>query len=73
MKKITKLEIKKLESLYPVGTRVKLTKMDDKHAPPIGTEGTVKGIDSIGTIIVSWDNGSRLGVLFGIDECIKIN
>ena len=73
MKKITKLEIKKLESLYKVGTRVKLTKMDDKQAPPIGTEGTVKGIDSIGTIIVSWDNGSRLGVLFGIDECIKIN
>lgn len=73
MKKITKLEIKKLESLYKIGTRVKLTKMDDKQAPPIGTEGTVKGIDSIGTIIVSWDNGSRLGVLFGIDECIKIN
>ena len=30
---------------YPVGSRVRLLKMDDIQAPPIGTLGTVKGVD----------------------------
>ena len=30
---------------YPVGTRVRLTKMDDIQAPPLGTEGTVASVD----------------------------
>ena len=41
--------------------------MDDIQAPPIGTLGTVKHVDDIGTIHVSWDTGSGLGVVFGED------
>ncbi len=54
---------------YPVGSRVKLVKMDDVQAPPIGTLGTVTGIDDTCSILVSWDNGSSLNVLYGIDSC----
>lgn len=57
---------------YPKGTRVELVKMDDMHAPPIGTLGTVRCVDSIGTIHVNWDNGSTLGVVLGEDICRKI-
>ena len=53
---------------YPIGTRVRLVKMEDKQAPPIGTKGTVYGVDDIGSLLVQWDNGSRLNVLYGIDK-----
>ena len=34
---------------YPAGTRVELVRMDDAQAPPVGTKGTVKGVDDTGT------------------------
>ena len=37
---------------YPIGTRVELTKMDDIQAPPIGTKGTVIGVDDTASIMV---------------------
>ncbi len=58
-----------LRRIYTKGTRVKLVKMDDAQAPPIGTLGTVKGVDDIGSIMVAWDNGSSLSVAYGEDEC----
>ena len=53
---------------YPVGSRVRLLKMDDIQAPPIGTLGTVKGVDDILSILVSWDNGFGLNVVYGEDQ-----
>ena len=53
---------------YPVGSRVRLLKMDDIQAPLIGTLGTVKGVDDILSILVSWDNGSGLNVVYGEDQ-----
>ena len=58
----------RLEKKYPAGTRVVLEQMDDFQAPPIGTKGTVVGVDDIGTIFVNWDNGSSLGVIYGEDR-----
>ena len=57
---------------YPKGSRVELVKMDDVQAPPLGTQGTVSGVDDIGTIMVVWDNGSHLGLVLGEDICRKI-
>lgn len=65
-----------LESLrqkYPVGTRVELVSMDDVQAPPIGTKGTVRGVDDIGSILIQWDNGSTLNVVYGEDICRIVN
>lgn len=61
-----------LQQEYPVGCRVELLKMEDIAAPPIGTKGTVTGIDSIGSIMVNWDNGSRLNALYEIDRVRKV-
>lgn len=63
-----KVPLEKLKTLYVKGTRVELIKMDDVQAPPIGTRGTVIGVDDIGSILINWDNGSSLNVLYGEDR-----
>lgn len=50
---------------YPAGTRVELVRMEDVQAPPIGTKGTVIGVDDIGSIMVRWDNGYGLSIAYG--------
>ena len=62
-------DIEALRKQYPKGARVELVQMDDKYAPPIGTRGTVWGVDDIGSIMVHWDNGSSLNVVYGEDYC----
>ncbi len=52
---------------YPAGTRVELVQMDDTQAPPIGTKGTVLGVDDVGSLLMKWDNGSGLNVVYGQD------
>ena len=64
--------IERLRKQYAVGCRVELIQMDDFQAPPIGTKGTVTGVDDIGSIMVDWDNGSSLSVAFGEDHCRRI-
>ncbi len=64
--------VERIRQEYPVGCRVELVWMDDPQAPPIGTKGTVIGVDDIGSIMVRWDNGSGLYVAFGADECRKV-
>jgi hypothetical protein len=68
----TKTEIESLREQYPAGTRVELLQMDDLQAPPIGTLGTITGIDDTGSLLVSWDNGSSLNVVYGVDYAVKI-
>lgn len=46
--------------------------MDDFQAPPIGTKGTVEGVDDTASLLVAWDNGSHLNVVYGEDEVRKI-
>ena len=47
--------------------------MDDFQAPPVGTKGTVRGVDDTASILVNWDNGSHLNVVYGEDSCKKIS
>ena len=46
--------------------------MDEFQAPPIGTKGTVIGVDDTASIMVAWDNGSSFHVIYGEDACRKI-
>lgn len=70
---IEKHILEQLREQFPVGARVELVRMDDVQAPPIGTKGTVQGVDDIGSIMVSWDNGSSLNVVYGEDDCRRIS
>ena len=64
--------VDRLRKEYPAGTRVELIRMDDIQAPPIGTCGTVTGVDDAGSLMIFWDNGSSLSVVYGEDLCRKI-
>jgi len=59
--------VEQLKKQYPVGCRVELLKMDDLQAPPIGTKGTVRFVDDIGSIGIAWDNGCGLSAAYGED------
>ncbi len=69
---VSRTVVEKLKEDYPAGTRIALERMEDPQAPPVGTEGTVTGVDDIGSIMVNWDNGSTLNVIYGEDMVRKI-
>lgn len=73
MKYPNKQTIERLRNTYPVGTRIELIEMDDVQAPPIGTKGTVRGVDDIGSVMVEWDNKSGLSLAYGVDRFKKTN
>lgn len=70
---ISRETVKRMRQEYPRGCRVVLVRMDDIQAPPVGTEGTVFGVDDVGSIMVRWDNGSTLSVAYGEDLCRRID
>ncbi|WP_368365274.1 DUF4314 domain-containing protein [Ruminococcus sp. RTP21359st1_H3_RTP21359_211015] len=65
-------QVERLRLRYSAGTRVELVEMDDAQAPPIGTQGTVTGVDDTGSIMVAWDNDSGLNVIYGVDRVKKL-
>lgn len=71
---ISKETVQRLKEEYPVGCRVELVHMEDPYNRKLtpGCRGTVRCVDSIGTIHVEWDCGSSLGVVYGEDSCRKV-
>ena len=67
--------LRSLRERFPTGCRVELTHMDDPYNTRLheGCLGTVVAVDDIGTIHVSWDCGSSLGVVYGEDSCRRID
>lgn len=63
--------VERVRREYPTGTRVELLRMEDVQAPPIGTLGTVLGVDDTGSLLMRWDNGSGLNVVYGEDAVRK--
>ncbi|MEK1465761.1 DUF4314 domain-containing protein [Limosilactobacillus fermentum] len=64
----TAKQLKRLKENYPAGSVVKLLAMDDLQAPPAGTIGIIKGVDDLGNILVNWETGSRLSLIYGQDK-----
>ena len=58
MRTPSKETIEALRRAYPAGCTVELVQMDDPQAPPIGTEGTVLGVDDMlygrGVCLIEW-------------------
>ena len=67
-----KKTVERLRAEFPVGCRIVLDEMDDRQAPPIGTQGTCNGVDDAGNILVSWDTGSHLNISYGADSCHRV-
>ena len=73
MKMIHPDMLKALKEYYKPGTRVELVSMEDPYTSlRPGDMGSVTNIDSTGTVFISWDRGSSLGAVFGVDQIRKI-
>ena len=68
----SKTIVERIRREYPTGTRVELVQMDDPQAPLIGTKGTIIGVDDTGSLLMRWDNGCRLNVVYEEDVVKKV-
>ena len=70
---ISKAALEARRARYPTGCRVALVRTSDPYTTLVpGDLGTVDFLDSIGTIFITWDNGSTLGMAFGEDEVRRV-
>lgn len=67
----SKETVERIRREYPAGTQVALVFMDDSQSPPVGTRGTVIGVDDVGSLLMKWDNGCGLNAAYG-DKVRKI-
>lgn len=67
-----KKTVETLRTQFPVGCRVVLDRMEDAQAPALGTQGTCRGVDDAGNVMVSWDTGGSLNVAYGADSCHRV-
>ena len=68
IKQLCKAIVSRLRKKYPKGTRVRLIEMNDPQSPATGTLGTVRGIDDMGNILVAWDTGGSLSLIYNVDK-----
>lgn len=66
------IPLEQLRTSFPAGTRIVLIEMEDPQTPPSGTQGTVRGVDDIGDILVAWDTGGSLNLIPGVDRFSKL-
>ena len=69
---VTVEELTLRKAQFPVGCRVKLISMEDPYAPKGGSLGTVTNIDPFGDLEVDWDCGSKLKVIYGVDNVVRL-
>ena len=50
------------------GCRLVLDEMNDPEAVPAGSQGMFEGLDGAGDLMMSWDNGSSLKLIEGVDK-----
>ena len=56
-----------------IGDRIRLLYTNDEFTNlESGAQGTIRFIDDLGTIHIKWDNGSRLGLIPGIDKYERV-
>lgn len=66
----TREQVEAVRRRYPKGLRVELIFLGDDPYSKLkpGNRGTVNHVDDTGTVFVSWDCGSGLGMVYGVDH-----
>lgn len=60
--------VARLKKEYPAGKRIRRLNKVVPYAVPQGTLGTVYDVDDTGSLMVRWDNGQGLNVIYGEDR-----
>ena len=68
MYNMTQERLESMRKRYPPGTEVTLNSMEKESQMPPGLKGTVDMVDDTGQIHVSWENGSSLALIPGVDS-----
>ena len=69
MEPISPEQIKLYQELYPAGSRIELSAIEEPYAPlPSGLRGTVLQVDDTGRIHMEWDNGRTLSLIPNADS-----
>ena len=70
----TKEEVQRVREMYPIGCRVDLISMGPDQYSKLspGDQGTLNHVDDIGTVFVSWNCGSGLGMAYGVDHIQRL-
>ena len=66
--------VERLREQFPVGCRIVLDAMDDPYVTiPPGTQGVCHGVDDVGSVMCSWDDGNgSLSVAYGADHAHRV-
>lgn len=66
--------VERLREQFPVGCRIVLDSIDDPyHHIPAGTQGVCHGVDDVGSVMCSWDDGNgSLSVAYGADHAHRV-
>ena len=65
--------IERLKKEYPKGATVELLEMNDPYREmPAGLRGVVDLVDDAGGIHISWQNGSSLAAIPGVDRIRRV-
>lgn len=69
-----KAVVERLREQFPVGCRIVLDSMDDSYVTiPPGTQGVCHGVDDVGSVMCSWDDGNgSLSVAYGADHAHRV-
>jgi hypothetical protein len=67
---LSREQVNKIREEYPKGTRIELLEpLNDNYSKlKAGDQGTVRGVDDAGSIMMNWNLGSSLSLLVGIDK-----
>jgi hypothetical protein len=69
----TREQTERVRRQFPAGARVELVSMADPYTTlKPGDRGSVGFVDDTGTVFVDWDNGSKLGCVYGEDAIRKL-
>lgn len=64
------MTVKEIKEKFKKGTKIQLIQMNDEPQMNTGLYGTVRSVDDMGQIHMSWENGSSLAL--HIDEDIFV-
>ena len=60
-------DLESVRKLIP-GMRLVLDEMKDPHGLEAGSQGSFEGYDAVGDLMMSWDSGSSLKLIEGVDR-----
>lgn len=60
------------KAIYKKGEKIKLIFMKDEPQMPHGLTGTIHHVDDIGQIHVTWEDGTGLALILGVDGFVKL-